>query len=79
MYRPEGLEVPEKYKAALALSPDKQTQYLLDNIWLAGADAMLEGLRAQDSYMEFTGTMLVPSDCLEKKGYLVFIPEEKDA
>lgn len=45
MYRPDGLKVPEEYKPTLALSPDKQTQYLLDNIWLAGADAMLEGLK----------------------------------
>ncbi|KKK65559.1 hypothetical protein LCGC14_2972930 [marine sediment metagenome] len=35
-------QIPEKYKTILALSPDKQTQYLLDNIYKDGAKAQLK-------------------------------------
>ena len=35
-------EIPRKYKTILALSPDKQTKYLLDNVYKDGAKAQLK-------------------------------------
>ncbi len=76
-YRPKDWKNP--WEETLALSPDKQTQYLLDNIYEAGASAVLEALKKSEGRHR-----ILPQDndylsnlYPEQIGYLVFIPDEK--
>ena len=90
-WRPGGWGNP--WGETLALSPDKQTQYLLDNIFENGADTMLATLMEGGVYGQYTagidegpwivgddGTYFDIADVVSdenKKGYLVFIPDKE--
>ncbi len=76
-WRPEGWENP--WGETLALSPDKQTQYLLDNIYERGADAILTALRAGNESLMKADVSEVARTLLKRmtqRGTWVFIPDE---
>ncbi len=79
-WRPEeGWDNP--WQDILALSPDKQTQYLLDNIYEAGADAIVAALKEQSTRVDIgveKGTINLPFHG-GSHGFVVFIPDEKEA
>ena len=84
-YRPKDWKNP--WGETLALSPDKQTQYLLDNIYEAGADEMLGVLRdstearasemAHRAMAEKNNHPYEPPMLGERIGRWVFIPDEE--
>ena len=77
MYRPEGMkENPYEAKPGNAADLDRMGREIAFEV---GADAMLEGLKKvseNGSYSYFQGEFFLPSEFLEKKGYLVFIEVE---
>ncbi len=71
-YRPEGWGTTKDGLIGLGA----EDQEAKDRHFEAGADAMLEGLKAQNSYMVNCSNKILPANLVIGKGHLVYIPEE---
>lgn len=76
MYRPEGWKNPHNVHDVVQYMPQPKTARIEREAFEAGADAMLEGLKKEGQPTDRCNGR-VSKALLKKKGYLVFIPEEK--